>query len=116
MNKRVGAALCGRPLMGGNHIRLPLRLMLIGLFLASSIIYAQEGPIGPVGPDTSPSASQQTDSDVKKSAVDLPYKPTVDQPVSDSRPDRTIEVVQKEIPYIPSKSPEPLGAPDPEIN
>ncbi|MBI2340867.1 MAG: hypothetical protein HYU99_10980 [Deltaproteobacteria bacterium] len=89
------------------------------MLLLFRVTFAQEGPIGPVGPDTGPPTST-SDTGSKKPPVDLPYKPSGDikppRTSSGNEPDiETPAQPPREIPYIPSKSPEPLGAPDPEF-
>lgn len=84
------------------------------VFCLSIPLFAQIGPVGPKSGDESVGSGTPS-GDTKP--VDLPYKPSGGGEKKRSPVER-VEVEQevyKPIPYISSKSPEPLGAPDPEF-
>ena len=98
-----------------------LTVFLVGLLLfliVSGNVVAQNAPVGPVGPKA-PAPTLDEDGEPKPVEVDLPYKPAIPQPPKEDPEDD--EPVARPpppppepvIPYIPSKSPEPLGASDP---
>ncbi|OGP10370.1 MAG: hypothetical protein A2048_00980 [Deltaproteobacteria bacterium GWA2_45_12] len=100
-----------------------LKIITFLLFL-NGVAHAQD--LGPVGPQTTPpSLEGETEDTSSKQVYDLPYKPSVsnestnnsdagrDNPrivPTDSKP---IEPIDPVLVYLPSKSPEPVGALDP---
>lgn len=78
-----------------------------------------EDPAGPVGPKAPTTVDEEGGTESKPVEVDLPYKPSIPQPPKDDLEDDDPPVrpppppPEPVIPYIPSKSPDPVGAPDP---
>lgn len=84
------------------------------------------GPSAPVNPNTAPISLSDDEPQVphKKPAIDLPYKPTSSKsPKKTGAADLVVdqeeltneEELSIEIPYVPSKTPDSIGAFDPEI-
>lgn len=95
------------------------KYLILFLVLNSALAFAQStGPVGPVGPTVGTEIEEEETTASPKPSVDLPYKPSTTatnksknrNTESDSSRDTP---PAKEIPYILSKSPEPVGAPDP---
>lgn len=93
--------------------------LIIFLMVFSSVVFAQDSQIGPVGPQsTLPTSIGEEQTENEKPKVDLPYKPKTDEkkPTTVDVPVIKKQIVVEPVPSIPSKSPEPSLPPDPKLD
>lgn len=92
--------------------------MLFSATVTAEPLPAELGPVGPKSDSTSAGDEAETHSTAKP-AVDLPYKPSGGSPKESASAGKGAIIEEREpdieIPFILSKSPEPLGAADPEF-